>query len=119
MLTTDKILESTATTDLFTELNDEKAETISGGAEVFRIRNRTNATVRYTIDGTRASLRASLPGGSALWRAFSGGIVSFDKDIRSNVNQNQKYNLANGQVYQFQYNKQTRNPYDIDLYRVV
>jgi hypothetical protein len=119
MLTTDKILEITATTDLFTELNDEKAETISGGAEVFTIRNRTNASIRYTVDDVLVPPFGSRPGGSARWRTSRGGTVSFDKDIRRNVNQNQKYNLANGQVYQFQYNKQTRNPYDIDLYRVV
>jgi hypothetical protein len=119
MLTTDKILEITATTDLFTELNDEKAETISGGREVFTIRNWTNVSIGYNVDDEPVRWFGSRPGGSVRWTTYRGGIVSFDKDIRRNVNQNKKYNLANGRFYQFQYNKQTPNPYDIDLYRVV
>jgi hypothetical protein len=52
------------------------------------------------------------------WIAYSGGIVQFDKDARSGYQPSRNYNLSNGRVYAFRSNRATRNPYDIDIYRI-
>ena len=112
----DKMLEITsANQDLFVDLNDKSAETISGGAkEVFTIKNGVNQSIQYNSDGTWFYQK---PGTTQKWTAYSGGTITFDKDVRSGF-QSQKYNLANGDFYTFRPNKTTTwNPYDIDLYR--
>ncbi|MEH2420791.1 MAG: hypothetical protein V7K48_07550 [Nostoc sp.] len=105
---------------LVEELDEQAGETITGGYEVFTIRNKTKYNVSYLIDGTKAPGYAAKPySGSAVWTAYSGGIVKFDADGRNNYVQNKSYNLSNGGIYEFQYNNYTRgNPYDIDLYKV-
>jgi hypothetical protein len=105
---------------LVEELDEQAAETISGGYEVFTVRNKTKYNVSYLIDGTKAPGYAARPySGSAVWTAYSGGTVKFDADGRNGYVQNKKYNLANGGVYEFRYNNYTKgNPFDIDLYRV-
>ncbi|MDZ8189852.1 MAG: hypothetical protein RMX96_34085 [Nostoc sp. ChiSLP02] len=107
--------------DLLEELDEQAAETLTGGeTEVFTVRNRTGYNVKYYLDGTVSPDYGSRPyTGAVVWTAYSGGIISFDKDGRDDVVINQKYNLANGGVYEFQYNNTTvGNPYDIELYRV-
>ncbi|MEH2253227.1 hypothetical protein [Nostoc sp.] len=103
---------------LVEELDQEAAETISGGGyEVFEVRNKTGYNVSYTVDGTRTNYPQ--PGSDRIWTAYGGGIIEFDTDGRNDYKQIQKYNLANGGVYEFQDNKTTvGNPYDIELYRV-
>lgn len=115
---TNKGLEIGSDKALFVDLDDASAETISGGYEVFTVRNRTKYNIPYTIDGTRAPHYAARSGGGAVWTAYRGGIVSFDKDGRSGYIDQQRYNLANGGLYTFRDNKKTvGNPHDIDLYR--
>ncbi len=115
MTSTSDLLEITsANQDLFTNLNAEDAETISGGAEVFTIRNNTLYNITYTVDGKSWTHR---PNESWTWTAYNGGIIGFDRDVRSNVRDYKSYNLADGKIYAFQNNNNTLgNPYDIDLY---
>ena len=102
--------------DLFIDLNDEKAETISGGYEVFTIKNNTRYNVGYNVDG-RSWIHK--PGEVWIWTSFRGGIIKFDQDGRSGVESYKKYNLANGGIYQFQDNRSTGgNPFDIELYDI-
>ncbi|ELS03276.1 hypothetical protein Xen7305DRAFT_00029970 [Xenococcus sp. PCC 7305] len=102
--------------NLFIELNDAKAETVSGGYEVFTIRNNTNYNVGYTVDGTSWTHQ---PGEEWVWTAYSGGTIEFDLDGRSDTESYQTYNLANGGIYEFQDNNTTLgNPYDIELYDI-
>ena len=83
---------------------------------MFTIKNNTNYNVGLSIDGTSF---VNKPGETWTYTAYSGGIIKFDTDGRAGYTQWQKYNLANGGVYEFQDNNYTRgNPYDIDLYSV-
>ncbi|MHC5934643.1 hypothetical protein [Nostoc sp.] len=104
---------------LVEELDEQAGETISGGYEVFTVTNRTGYNVSYLVDGTKTPAQFAKSGGSAVWTAYKGGIITFDADGRNNYVQNKSYNLADGGRYEFQYNTKTPgNPYDIDLYRV-
>ncbi|MEH2377243.1 hypothetical protein [Nostoc sp.] len=104
---------------LVEELDEQAGETITGGYEVFTITNRTGYNVSYLIDGTKTPAQYAKPNGSAVWTAYSGGIVKFDADGRAGYVQNKSYNLSNGSKYEFQYNYSTPgNPYDIELYKV-
>ena len=109
---------SSGNQDLFTKLNDENAETISGGRfERFIISNQTkNIRIPYTVDGKRTP--NPNPGRRVLWTTNRGGIVNFDFDFRRPGVQSRKFNLANGRRYAFRLNKRTRNPFDINLYKV-
>ena len=113
----DKMLEITsANQDLFVDLNDKSAETISGGNEVFTIKNKTNYNVGYEVDGKSWTHE---PGKVWIWTANKGGNIKFDQDSRSGVTSYKTYNLADGGIYEFQNNERTKgNPYDIDLYSV-
>lgn len=104
--------------NLVEDLDNKAAETISGGYEVFTIRNRTsNSDITYYVDGTIS--RTLAPGEDTEWTAYSGGIIEFDQDNRSDVYASKTYDLANGGIYEFQDNGTTPgNPYDIDLYSV-
>ena len=117
MLNTHKMLEITATTqDLFTDLNKEDAEAISGGyQEVFEVQNKTKYYVGYVIDGEKHTLS---PGDFYTEVAYNGGIIKFDLDRRKGKVQLKKYNLKNGRIYAFKENKRTKIPYDVDLYDV-
>ncbi|NEO45012.1 MAG: hypothetical protein F6K55_13120 [Moorea sp. SIO4A3] len=102
--------------DLFIDLNDQDAETISGGYEVFTIGNKTPYNINYTVDGT---LWTHKPNETWTWTSYSGGTIKFDEDVRSNYINYKEYDLANGGVYEFQYNNYTPgNPYDIDIYDI-
>lgn len=117
MLDTNKIPQNTsANQDLFIDLNDEKAEKISGGYEVFTIGNKTHYNVGYSVDGKSWKHK---PGKVWIWTAWKGGTIKFDQDGRSGVISYKTYNLANGGKYEFQYNLSTHgNPYDIELYDI-
>jgi len=105
--------------DLVKELNEQAAEKISGGYEVFTIKNQTKYNINYLVDGTKTKSQFAKPGTSSVWTAYKGGIIDFDIDGRSNYRKSKKYNLANGGVYAFRDNKATKgNLYDIELYRI-
>lgn len=115
-MTSSDLLEITSANQaLFTNLNAEDAETISGGAEVFTIKNSTNLDVFYTIDG--GVLQKLGPNGAVARTANNGGIIRFDADVRNNYQQYKSYNLAHNRVYAFENNNNTPgNPFDYDLY---
>ncbi|MBN3947670.1 MAG: hypothetical protein HWQ38_14905 [Nostoc sp. NMS7] len=105
---------------LVEELDEQAGETITGGYEVFEVKNQTKYNVSYYLDGTKSPGYASKPySGDAIWTAYSGGIIKFDADGRNGYTQYKTYNLANGGVYAFRDNNSTKgNPYDIELYKV-
>ena len=117
MSNTDQILEISSKNYLFVELNDQSAETISGGAyEVFTIGNKTSENISYNVDKTWWFHR---PNEKWVWTTFNGGKITFDQDIRSGsyYKDDKTYNLSNGGEYAFGYNNYTSgNPFDIDLY---
>lgn len=103
--------------DLVEEINEQAAETISGGYEVFTIKNQTKFNVSYSVDGIRT--KRPKPGASSVWTIRTGGRVKFDTDVRKGVKIMKEYNLANGGLYAFRDNKATKgNPHDIELYRI-
>lgn len=113
MLDNQNILQNLA---LVEELDEQAAETISGGYEVFTLKNDTRYNITYIVDGKKWLHK---PGESWIWTAYSGGKITFDTDGRNDYVQNKSYNLANGGKYEFQDNKKTvGNPYDIELYSV-
>jgi hypothetical protein len=107
---------TSANQHLLVDLNEEDAETISGGYEVFTVKNKTNYNVGYSVDNKSWTHK---PNESWIWTAHSGGTIKFDVDGRADVTHYKSYNLANGGIYEFQDNKSTSgNPYDIELYSV-
>lgn len=103
--------------DLFIELTPEETETISGGYEVFTVRNKTKYNIPYFIDGKYFKHKAGSVG--QVWTAYGGGRISFDVDSRSGHTKMKTYNLRDGEIYEFQYNTRTPgNPYDIELYKI-
>ena len=105
--------------DLVEELNEQAAEIISGGYEVFTIKNETKYNVDYSVDDKQTKSQYAKPNTSSVWTAYKGGIIEFDIDGRNDYKELKKYNLADGGVYAFRDNKATKgNPYDIDLYRI-
>ncbi|MEH2290864.1 hypothetical protein [Nostoc sp.] len=114
MLTNQNCLESFG---LIEELDEQAAETISGGYEVFEVKNKTGYNIPYTVDGKTTGDPA--PGSDRIWTAYSGGIIEFDADGRDGYELYKKYDLADGGVYEFQDDTTTiGNPYDINLYKV-
>ena len=121
IMITNKGLEIGSDQDLFVDLDDKSAETISGGYEVFKVTNGTNASIKYSVDG-RLTKYGSAPGATSIWTTYGNpaqkGIIKFDQDVRASVVAHKRYNLSNGGRYIFRYNtKTTGNPYDVDLYR--
>lgn len=101
---------------LFQELDDKVAQNCNGGYEVFTIENQTRYRVGYSIDRRNTRLPS---GKQQTWTAYKGGTISFDRDGRNSFSSFKKFNLADGGVYAFRYNKSTRgNPYDINLYKI-
>ncbi|OKH53576.1 hypothetical protein NIES2101_10665 [Calothrix sp. HK-06] len=101
---------------LVKEIDEQAAETISGGYEVFTIKNKTNYNVTHVLDGKSFLIK---PNQAYIYTAYSGGIIKFDTDGRDAYKQNKSYNLSNGRIYEFQNNNYTPgNPWDIDLYSV-
>ncbi|PHM06621.1 hypothetical protein [Nostoc sp. 'Peltigera malacea cyanobiont' DB3992] len=115
MLNIDKMLETTsANQDLFVDLNEKDAETVSGGLEVFTVRNETGGRIPYTVDGTLTNR----PYGDSVWTTGRGGIIDFDTDFGLSGVQSRKYNLADGRTYAFRYDTTTSYTEDIDLYDI-
>ncbi|MDZ8077958.1 MAG: hypothetical protein RMY36_021180 [Nostoc sp. SerVER01] len=111
----DKMLESTsANQDLFVDLNEKDAETVSGGLETFTVRNQTNLRIPYTVDGEQTNR----PYGDSVWTTGKGGEIDFDYDFGVPGVQSRKYNLNNGRTYAFRYDTRTDYGQDIDLYDV-
>ncbi len=112
----DTMLKNTSTNqDLFLDLNEKAAETISGGYEVFTIKNETKYNLIHRIDGKRFTMK---PNSKWIYTAYLGGRIRFDSDMRKGYIQYKRYNLRNGGLYVFKDNKSTvGNPYDINLYR--
>ena len=98
------------------ELDAQAAEIISGGYENFTIRNTTGRNISYSLDGSDGIMQ---PGQETYFGSYNGGIIDFDMYAGSDYLQiNKSYNLSDGQIYEFQYNYDTSNAYDIDLYQV-
>lgn len=103
--------------DLVEEINEQAAETISGGYEVFTIKNQTKYNIPYSVDGGK--WWGHKPNHKWIWTAYKGGTIKFDTDMRKGYVKHKTYNLANGGVYAFRDNKSTKgNPYDVDLHRI-
>jgi hypothetical protein len=102
---------------LFQELDDKVAQNCNGGyREVFTIWNQTRANITYNLD---RRLWRHLPREGWRYTTYRGGIILFDRDVRAGVESYKRYNLANGEVYAFRYDRSTPyNPYDIELYDV-
>jgi hypothetical protein len=114
----DKMLESiSANQDLFVDLNEKDAETVSGGAiERFTISNQTNVRIPYTVDGTQTT--RPYGGSVSNWTTGKGGEIRFDYDFGLPGVQLRKYNLVDGRKYAFRYDTRTLYGKDIDLYRI-
>jgi hypothetical protein len=109
------MLESTsANQHLFVDLNEDDAETLSGGLERFTIYNETGLRIPYTVDGTLTGR----PYGDSVWTTGRGGIVDFDYDFGLAGVQSRKYNLADGRKYAFRYDTRTSYTQDIELYDI-
>jgi len=115
MLSIDK---PTADSDLFVDLNQEYAETISGGnTEIFTVYNQTIdpiVRVPYTVDG----VRTNRPYGDSEWTTGKGGIIEFDYDFGRSGVQLRKYNLENGRKYAFRADTRTAYTGDIELFDI-
>ncbi|MBW4455812.1 MAG: hypothetical protein KME55_25660 [Nostoc indistinguendum CM1-VF10] len=112
MLTNQSCLESFG---LIEELDEHAAETISGGYEVFTIKNTVGFDVNFSLDDTPFTLPANE---TWYYTAYSGGIVEFDSDKRGGYELYKEYDLAEGGVYEFQDDPSPGNPYDFNLYTV-
>ncbi|MBD2385192.1 hypothetical protein [Cylindrospermum sp. FACHB-282] len=101
---------------LVEEIDEQAAEIISGGYEVFTIRNKTQYNITHVLDGKEFLMK---PNEEWIYTAYQGGTIKFDVDGRDDYNQSKSYNLSDGKIYEFQDNKYTAgNPYDIELYSV-
>ncbi len=120
----DKMLEMTSTNqDLFVDLNEKDAETVSGGLwwpfpkkEKFTIYNQTKVRIPYSVDGKQTSY--PYPGVKVTWTTYGGGNIAFDYDFGRPGVQKRKYNLSNGSTYAFRYDTRTPYKYDIELYKI-
>ena len=102
---------------LVEEINEQSAEIISGGVEVFTIRNATPYSLDFTMDGTLYSLQS---GSSITHTTYYGGQIQFDNDRRVDYYSINSYDLEDGKIYDFHENFFIYgNPYGIDLYRVI
>ncbi len=108
---------TSANQDLFVDLNEKDAETVSGGHEVFKVSNQTGyVTIPYRVDGVRT--RYPRPGQSSIWTTNGGGRITFDHDFGKSGYQGKAYNLSHLNKYAFRINTRTAYKYDVDLYRV-
>ncbi|BAY77916.1 hypothetical protein NIES25_43860 [Nostoc linckia NIES-25] len=96
-------------------IDEQAAEIISGGSERFTIRNNTQYNITHNLDGTLFTIQ---PGEAWIYTTPYNGIIEFDIDGRDYLRLDKSYNLSDGQIYEFQNNYDTSNPYDIDLYPV-
>ncbi|NEO15548.1 MULTISPECIES: hypothetical protein [unclassified Moorena] len=116
-----------ANPDLFVDLNQTDAETVSGGGflskifggrkrEIFTVSNQTHVRLPYSVDGKQTSY--PYPGVDVTWNTKKGGNIAFDYDFGRPGVQLRKYNLSNGGKYAFQLDRRTPYPYDIELFRI-
>ncbi|MDJ0621167.1 MAG: hypothetical protein QNJ63_31270 [Calothrix sp. MO_192.B10] len=121
----DTMLKNTsANQDLFVDLNEKSAETISGGRyengggryKVFKIRNNSQGTNPYAVDGVRTQFPYNLQ--TSFWVTDKRGIIEFDYDYGRPGVQLKRYTLLNGRKYEFRRNTRTAYRHDIDLYDV-
>jgi hypothetical protein len=113
MLNNQSVLQNLA---LIEELDEQAAETISGGYEVFTVKNKTQYDITLVLDGKKFLQK---PNQEFTYTAYKGGKITFDADGRNGYEQDKSYNLANGGKYEFQDNRSTPgNPYDLNLYSV-
>lgn len=113
MLSNQNILQNLA---LVEELDEQAAETVSGGLEKFTIRNETNVRMPYAVDGTQTT--RPYGGSVSVWTTSKGGSISFDYDFGRSGVQSRKYNLANGRTYAFRYDTKTPYSQDIELFDI-
>jgi hypothetical protein len=115
MLSIDK---TTADSDLFVDLNQEYAQTISGGnTERFTVYNQTKdpiVRIPYKVDG----VETNRPYGDSVWTTGKGGIITFDYDFGRSGTQQRTYNLADGRNYAFRPDTRTAYTGDIDLFDI-
>jgi hypothetical protein len=101
---------------LVEEIDEQAAQTVSGGLERFTIRNETNVRIPYAVDGKQTTRPY---GGSASdWTTGKGGTISFDYDFGRSGVQSRKYNLSDGRIYAFRYDTRTGYENDIELYDI-
>ena len=109
----DKMLKTTCTSpDLFVDLNEKIAETISGGVETFTITNNIDNSITYYIDGAEYTQE---PDSTIRWATTGTGKVEFDYSFESGY-QGITWDLIDGSANEFQYDSATSNPYDFDLF---
>ncbi|OLT58770.1 hypothetical protein [Moorena bouillonii] len=111
-----------ANPDLFVDLNQKDAETVSGGRvaqggvnqnEIFKIESQIRFTrVRYFVDDEAGRLRF---GRNALWFTDKGGKVTFDFLPFRRGFQAKTVNVDNGRKYAFKFDTSTPRPLDIKL----
>ena len=121
-----KMLEMTSINqELFVDLNQQDAETVSGGIlgipnpfskEKFTIYNQTNLRIPYKVDGKETSYPYG--GSQVTWTTNKGGKISFDYDVGKSGVQLRKFNLENGRKYAFRYDTRTSYAHDIELYDI-
>ena len=99
--------------DLVEELNEKDAEVISGGYEVFQIKNSTDYDLHYSVDGKNHLLFSK---GSTIWVTGKEGTIKFDYDMTSGYKL-KTYNLSDRRKYEFQYDYSTW-AFDINVYDV-
>ncbi|MEH2116535.1 hypothetical protein [Nostoc sp.] len=101
---------------LVEEIDEQVAEIISGGYEVFTIRNNTGYDIKHKLDGKLFRMK---PNQESVYTTYNGGIIQFDADMRGGYQRWKSYNLRDGKIYEFKDNGKTAgNPYDINIYRV-
>jgi hypothetical protein len=111
LLNNQSILQNIA---LVEQIDEQAAEIISGGAERFLVRNKTKYRIRYIVDGAVSEMR---PGESDRWISDRGGKITFDIDGGPGLTK-KSYNLSDRKIYEFQDNRYTSDPNDINLYKV-
>ncbi|MEM9510887.1 MAG: hypothetical protein AAFW67_06935 [Cyanobacteria bacterium J06638_38] len=116
--------------NLFEDLNQKDAETISGGIlgsilgkipnplgkETFTVSNETNDRIPYTVDWKQTT--HPYPGSSRKWSTRLGGYIRFDYDTGRDGVQKRTYNLKDGHKYAFRYDTRTAYAHDIELYDI-
>ncbi|MBD2527883.1 hypothetical protein [Nostoc sp. FACHB-133] len=88
--------------ELFMDLNEEDAETISGG-EVFTIKNLTKYNINYTIDNEQYNVKSGRSNND-IYTPY-GGIIKFRVG-----NKLKSGNLADGKIYAF---RPSRDGFDL------
>lgn len=95
------------------EIDEQAAEIISGGAvEKFRIKNATDVSISYTMDGVETIIK---PGQEHRIFTEKGGNIKFDRDTRKSIIIPAGYNLSNGKQYEFRTNSKNSKRINLNL----